>query len=214
MGVIPDAETSLAGAIVKLAVGTDVEIGETVTTGPAGQAELLFTDGTKLVVGPQSAVLIEDYLFRSDGGAGKFAVDELGGTFRLTGSMPKSSYRIGTPTGTIGVRGTIFELFVSKSGDALIALLEGSVRLCTKGGKGKSDCEDLEINVKQGCAASFVGTGSISFEDSSIGGYFPYLASQTSLHDAFRVKTAGACKKYLEEGQTSAVEVPPQASPN
>lgn len=213
VGVIPDAETSLAGAVVKLVVGTDVEIGQTVTTGPAGQAELLFSDGTKLVVGPQSAVLIEDYLFRSDGGAGKFAIDALGGTFRFfTGTMPKSSYRIGTPTGTIGVRGTIFELFVAKSGDALIALLEGSVRICSKG--KKSECEDLGITPSQVCGVSFIGNGSTGFEDLSTDAYFPYLASQENLHDPFRVKTAGACKKFIDAGQTGSIEQPIQASPN
>src|SRR5690606_42119301 len=84
-------------------------IGDRVVTGPSGQVQILFSDRTELVVGPRSALLIEDYLLRNDGSAGKFAINALSGTFRfVTGGAPKDSYVIKTPTGTIGVRGTAF----------------------------------------------------------------------------------------------------------
>ena len=112
-GVNPAAAAALDGATRTLVVGSDVFIGDVVNTGPKGQVQILFADNTKLVVGPQSSLKIDDYLLRNNGDAGKFVVDMLSGSFRFaTGNGPKSSYVINTPTGTIGVRGTGFDTWV------------------------------------------------------------------------------------------------------
>lgn len=114
MGVDPDAEAQGKQSRT-LVVGSDIFIGDRVVTGPSGQVQILFSDRTELVVGPRSALLIEDYLLRNDGSAGKFAINALSGTFRfVTGGAPKDSYIITTPTGTIGVRGTAFELYITE----------------------------------------------------------------------------------------------------
>src|SRR3569832_1307466 len=112
-GVNPAAAADLAGATRTLVVGSDVFIGDVVNTGPKGQVQILFADNTKLVVGPQSSLKIDDYLLRNNGDAGKFVVDMLSGSFRFaTGNGPKDKYVINTPTGTIGVRGTRFDVWV------------------------------------------------------------------------------------------------------
>ncbi len=112
-GVVPAADAALDGATRTLVVGSDVFIGDVVNTGPKGQVQILFADNTKLVVGPQSSLKIDDYLLRNNGDAGKFVVDMLSGSFRFaTGNGPKSSYVINTPTGTIGVRGTGFDTWI------------------------------------------------------------------------------------------------------
>lgn len=112
-GVTPLADAALEGATRTLVVGSDIFIGDQVTTGPKGQVQILFADNTKLVVGPHSSLRIDDYLLRNDGNAGKFVVDMLSGSFRFaTGNGPKNRYEINTPTGTIGVRGTRFDVFV------------------------------------------------------------------------------------------------------
>ncbi|HEY4170740.1 MAG TPA: FecR family protein, partial [Reyranella sp.] len=123
-----------------LVVGSDIFIGDTVNTGPQGQVQILFADETKLVVGPHSSLKIEDYLIRNDGSAGKLAVDMLGGSFRFaTGDAAKNRYLINTPTGTIGVRGTHFDVFVDTDGVTRILHYEGIVRFCTLDNK----CEEL-----------------------------------------------------------------------
>jgi hypothetical protein len=206
VGVIPSAELDLAGQITTLVVGSDVDIGQTVKTGTAGQVELLFSDGTKLVVGPNSALLIEDYLFRGDGNAGKLAIDALGGTFRfITGSMSKASYEINTPTGTIGIRGTIFELFVNAAGEALVTLLQGQVKLC---GKGPNKCQEVKIDKRYVCGVGFISVSSTGFSNitpNSFGSYFPYLISQQPLQKQFRVDTAERCFKEIVEEQIPMV---------
>jgi hypothetical protein len=111
-GVDPAAAAALGGATRTLVVGSDVFIGDLVNTGPKGQVQILFADNTKLVVGPQSSLKIDDYLLRNNGDAGKFVVDMLSGSFRFaTGDGPKNKYVINTPTGTIGVRGTRFDVW-------------------------------------------------------------------------------------------------------
>jgi hypothetical protein len=112
-GVRPAAAAAFEGQTRTLVVGSDIFIGDQVDTSAKGQVQVLFADNTKLVIGPNSSLRIDDYLLRNDGDAGKFVVDMLSGSFRFaTGNGPKSSYQINTPTGTIGVRGTRFEVWV------------------------------------------------------------------------------------------------------
>ena len=139
-GVKPAAEADRTGAIQTLVVGSDIFIGDLVKTGDKGQVQILFADTTKLVVGPRSSLKIEDYLLRNDGSAGKLAVDMLGGSFRFaTGDAAKDRYKIDTPVGTIGVRGTHFDVFVDTDGVTRILHYQGVVRFCTKTNK----CQEL-----------------------------------------------------------------------
>jgi hypothetical protein len=215
VGVLPMAELDDAGTKTTLVVGTDVQIGQTVVTGPVGQVELIFSDGTKLVVGPSSSLLIEDYLLRTDGSAGKLAVSMLSGTFRFfTGTMPKSSYELTTPSGTIGIRGTIIEVFVNYAGNALIALLEGAIDLCAANVDG---CTPVEIDVNDTCAASFLAlnaTGFDNLDQEAFATAFPYLISQEPLQEPFHVDNATMCFEQLLKSATNAIPEPRPASAN
>lgn len=66
-GVDPDASAARGGDTQVLVVGSDIFMGDVVKTGPAGQVQIKFSDNTELVVGPRSALTIEDYLLREDG---------------------------------------------------------------------------------------------------------------------------------------------------
>ncbi len=135
LGVDP-AATALNNETRTLVVGSDVFIGDLIQTGPKGQVQIMFADTTELVVGPSSALMIEDYLIREDGGAGKLAIDMLSGAFRFaTGDAAKDRYVIGTPTGTIGVRGTEFDVRVARpdepnAGATWILLYDGAIQFC------------------------------------------------------------------------------------
>lgn len=136
LGVDPAANAELDSTTRTLVVGADIFLGDLVETGPKGQVQILFADKTKLVVGPRSSLAIQDYLIRNDGSAGKFVVDMLSGTFRFaTGDAPKDKYEIDTPTGTIGVRGTEFEVFVDLDGVTRILHHKGIVLFKAKAEK-------------------------------------------------------------------------------
>ncbi len=140
LGVNQAAAAARQGERLTLVVGADIFIGDRVETGPRGQVQILFADDTELVVGPSSALVIEDYLLRNDGSAGSLAVEMLSGAFRFaTGNSAKSRYRIDTPTGTIGVRGTGFDVFVDADEVARILLYHGVVQFCADSG----DCKTL-----------------------------------------------------------------------
>lgn len=199
LGVDPQADAALKGATRTLVVGSDIFIGDTVNTGPKGQVQILFADNTKLVIGPNSSLLIEDYLIRNDGSAGQFAVNMLSGVFRFaTGNSAKNRYRIDTPTGTIGVRGTWFEVNVDPvTHETWILHLRGIVEFCT--GPGNSICQELAdqctVGHMNGSEADVVGDSRESTGDARkrLRAAFRYAANEAGLKVPFRFVQAYAC---------------------
>lgn len=79
--------------------------GDQILTGPIGEAQVKFRDNTKLVVGPNSKMVIDAFVFEGDT-ARKISINAVRGAFRfISGRSPKDAYSITTPTATIGVRG-------------------------------------------------------------------------------------------------------------
>lgn len=117
--------------------GSDLYQGERIVTSAHAQVQIVFSDDTHMVVGPDSQLVIETYLLRNDKSVGKFAVKALGGTFRfITGNSAKPAYSIETPTGTIGVRGTQFDFTIDKqTGRTSIVLYQGETILCSNNGQ-------------------------------------------------------------------------------
>lgn len=113
-----------------LAVGMPVHLGELVKTDSAGEAQLLFNDGTRMVVGSNSEMMLDEFVFRSSATENQFVVRALNGAFRfITGEASKDSYMIHTPAATIGVRGTTFDFAVTPD-DTNLLLLHGGVNMC------------------------------------------------------------------------------------
>lgn len=86
-----------------------------------GQFEL--GDGTKLVLGRNASLVIDRYVLAGGGKGKTVTLKLLSGSARfVTGASDKRAYRILTPQGTIGVRGTAFDLTV-KNGKTHFLLL-------------------------------------------------------------------------------------------
>ena len=80
-------------------------------------------DGTKLVLGRNASLVIDRYVFSSGGKAKSVTLKLLSGTARfVTGASDKRAYRILTPQGTIGVRGTAFNLTIRNGKTHLLLL--------------------------------------------------------------------------------------------
>lgn len=195
LGVDPAARLEDKSGTKTLVVGTDVFIGDRVVTDAKGLVQIRFSDRTKLVVGPRSSLVIEDYLLRDDGSGGKFAINALSGTFRfVTGGAPKDRYLITTPTGTVGVRGTAFDLNVHSDHFSLL-LFHGAVLMCNKAKKcvtvddfcdvGMADLTDAKL---LGNTEDFVGA-----ERTSMRGMFPWAVSESDLMSPFWVAQAREC---------------------
>lgn len=113
--------------------GGRVHRNELLETGDQAQAELRLDDQTKLALGPNAGLKLDEFVIGKAGGVTTIGVNFVKGTFRfITGSQKKGAYKIETPSATIGVRGTVFDVYVDGSGDTLVLLHHGAVDICTR----------------------------------------------------------------------------------
>lgn len=195
LGVDPDARAETKSGIKQLTVGTDVFIGDRVVTDARGLVQIRFSDSTRLVVGPNSSLVLEDYLLRDDGSGGKLAVNALSGTFRfITGGAPKDRYLIQTPTGTIGVRGTALELRGDGSQFSAI-VLHGSIIICNRANQCVTLDDVCDIGMVNLSEATIVGNSRemTQGERDQMRAMFPWVASDGRLLGPFRVVEAREC---------------------
>lgn len=207
-GVDPDASATIQNQTRQLVVGSDVFIGDRVETGDKGLVQIKFADQTELVVGPRSALVIDDYLLRADNSVGRFSVNALAGTFRFaTGTAPKDRYKINTPTGTIGVRGTEFDFVVTPE-NTQVLLFSGGVQMCNSGGQ----CVDLSNSCDLGsfdtALAQVLGhpdaiTGQARADLRS---QFLYAVDQSGLMSEFRVQTALRCLNRPSSEEVTTID--------
>lgn len=204
VGVNPEAVARINTRDRVLVVGDGISVGETLSTGPRGQVQIIFADDTHMVVGPNSSLLIETYLMRNNGTAEKLAVNALAGSFRfITGRSPKPAYEINTPTAAIAVRGTEFDLVVTPD-DTRVMLYEGALQLCSAGG----GCEQVTKRCEIGVASS--GQAALFTPDSPqrlpLANGFYYAHFQTPLLGEFRISGASKClNKTAERGNFDSI---------
>ncbi len=92
-------------------------------TAERGALEVTFLDGSKLTMGQNSRLTIDEYVYAGPGGASKQTVRYTKGLFRfLSGSIPKDQVKVETPTVTIGIRGTIFRTAVFDDGAGAVSV--------------------------------------------------------------------------------------------
>ncbi len=120
----------------KLASGDDVHQQELIEVAADGRGDLMLRDDTKLALGPGSRLLLDQFVYNPDISGGAIVMDLVRGAFRfITGVAAKPAYVIRTPTASITVRGTIFDVYVQQSGVAWLLLIEGAVQVCAEDGK-------------------------------------------------------------------------------
>jgi hypothetical protein len=188
-----------------LSPGSDVFEGDTITVGE-GNAQMQLDDGTKLVVGPSSRLILQAYLRRNATTASKVGVKALRGTFRvITGQSKKSAYKISTSNATIGIRGTGFDFTVSDR--TLVAVLEGAVRL--RGSNGQA------VNTKAGCGVAEAGPNATKAQElkgqkksEALKNDLPFISDQTNLAAAFQLPVQN-CLTSLGSNQPG-LEIQPQ----
>ena len=172
-----------------LSAGSPIYENDRLDTG-GGNVQIIFVDSTKLVVGPNSTLVIDRFLMRGGNRAQKFSVDALRGTFRfISGNSAKKAYDIQTANATIGIRGTAFDF--SSGRETLIAVLTGGVRLCASG-----RCE----TIPEGCGVGRARSNDID----ELGGraksralrQLPYIVSQGELNRQFRLNTE-SCRSSM-----------------
>jgi hypothetical protein len=108
----PDAFVIVEGKEVVAEPGTPVHRGARLRTGSQGSLGIMFHDNTRISMGPQTEVAIDDYLYEPGKGQLKLGASITKGTLHyVSGVIAKlkpEAVSVKTPTGTIGVRGTRF----------------------------------------------------------------------------------------------------------
>src|SRR5262245_48916612 len=95
-----------------------------------GQFEL--GDGTKLVLGRNAQITVDKFVTGGGGSPASISLNAVAGSFRfITGHSDHNAYRIITPQGTIGVRGTAFEGSIY-NGRMNLMLMNGQVWFCNR----------------------------------------------------------------------------------
>lgn len=196
------------GGARALSAGSDVFEGDTITVG-AGNAQMELDDGTKLVVGPSSRLVLQAYLRRNQSTAKKVGLKALRGTFRvITGNSPKSAYKITTSNATIGIRGTGFDFTVTDK--TLLAVLKGAVRL--RGSNGRV------VNTEAGCGVAEAGANKTVAQElegeeksQALQSELPYVIDQTPLATPFQLPVANCLPFILANSGGTAPGLPPAA---
>jgi len=104
---------------VPVSVGTVVQEGDVVVTGPDGSAGITFKDDSLLSVGPDSVLAVDRFAFDTTTYAGSFQTSLRQGTLAaVSGKIAKQSpdaMQVRTPATILGVRGTEFLVRASRT---------------------------------------------------------------------------------------------------
>ncbi len=112
---VGEVSASRGGQAINLGTGSAVENGDTIRVGPASNAQIRFNDEGIVALRPQTVFRIDEYNYagRQDG-AEKIAFNLIQGGMRtitgLIGKLNRNNYLVRTPTSTVGIRGTNYNL--------------------------------------------------------------------------------------------------------
>jgi hypothetical protein len=112
-----------------LAPGYELGPGDRIDTHGGGRIVIELTDGSMIVVQPESVIVIKDFraaaslreLFEIMLGSVRVKINHFGGR--------PNPYRINSPTASIAVRGTDFSVTVTSRGDTQVSVYEGVVEV-------------------------------------------------------------------------------------
>lgn len=107
-----DAQIIRDGQTTLLKVGSVIRESDVINSEDMARIEITFTDGTKLLIGENARVEIDEFLYDPDNNIGTAIVSALQGPFRFItgkiGQLKEKRVEIKSSAGTIGVRGTDF----------------------------------------------------------------------------------------------------------
>ena len=120
------AQALRAQETLTVELGFDVAMMDKLITANSRMA-IVFEDATRVELTEQSQLVIDDFVYDPNTGAGQMAMNVVMGTVQMTsGRMARNSrdnVNIRTPTATIAIRGTDFSMTVDEIGRSLIVLL-------------------------------------------------------------------------------------------
>ncbi len=119
--IVKTVTGELERQVRRLVLKDNVHRDEVIEASASSAAEIIFLDNTKIVLGPNTRLTLDRFVFDPDPALGKFVMTAGKGVFRfVSGNLSKGSYVIRTPTATIGVRGTVFAVVIRADGTTVV----------------------------------------------------------------------------------------------
>lgn len=168
--------TPPGGSARELDIGTRIVSNERIQTTGSGSLQVMFLDKSTLTVGPNSDMVIDQFVYNPSEGSGEFAVRLAGGALRFVGGQisHRDGATITTPVATIGIRGGAALITHDKFCEALATQQGQTGQECTKvvcmGGvcnvSSLLDSRRLQLRISE---AVQIGTaGSLQFNVTSV----------------------------------------------
>lgn len=121
--------------------GSTVHAGDDLRTSANSRLAVQFDDGTRLMLGADSRITLDRYVYDPDSGKGSAVIDVVAGFFRLiSGALSKDNpngLSVKTPLATLGIRGTDFWGEVSGDHIAVLLLDDGIVEIESNVGRAR-----------------------------------------------------------------------------
>jgi hypothetical protein len=152
--------------IHKIRLQDDLYHNELIETFEESATEILFLDDSTLSLGPNSSIVLDEFVYDPDPTNSSFVVTITEGALRFTsGVLPTDAYKINTPVATIGIRGTIIDLVVDRE-----TRIDGSVHTSVNLSvvEGEADmigCEGELIQVTSGLSGRIMGSSTDCLKD-------------------------------------------------
>ncbi len=110
-----------------LQVGSDVVRYERLQTDDGGRLHLQFQDRTTLTVGPQSEVVLDEFVYDPEDGSGEIVLGAARGVLRFVGGALSRQGALGvtTPVAVVGIRGSSAILRVDDDGSTVVIHVTG-----------------------------------------------------------------------------------------
>jgi len=116
--------------------GAPVSVGTRIVTGADGRIQLLLLDETVFTIGPNSDMVIDEFVYDPDSSVNKVSTRVTKGVFRwVTGKVVRkdpANMKVTLPVGTIGIRGTDFEAMVAPDDSGSVKLYSGQLDITEK----------------------------------------------------------------------------------
>lgn len=165
--------------------------GDTIKTGDIGRAQIRFNDDTRLVVSSNSSVVIDRFVVAASGSAGGATMNFARGAFRfMSGTGASEAYALQTPTATIGVRGTEFDISVGPQGTQVL-VFDGAVEVCNRASGACTVVDRYCGSVLARPDGTLTRPGSKGETNAVIRASFPLALNQKGLRHGFRVTNMG-----------------------
>jgi hypothetical protein len=143
----------------KIRLQDDLYHNELVETREESATEITFLDDTTISLGPESTIVLDQFVYDPDPNASSFVVTVTEGAMRFTsGVLPHDAYQIHTPVATIGIRGTVIDLVVDRQTES-----DGTVRTSVDLSviEGEADmigCDGKLMHVARGLSGRITGS--------------------------------------------------------